>query len=216
MAGRKAECITDDGELDRKNAGGAAEPAPPQARDGARLELYDWVQCIVAALVIGILIFMFVARVVSVDGSSMYPTLCDRDKIITSDLFYTPKDGDVIVLQTDTYGKDPLVKRIIATGGETVNIDFTAGVVYVNGEALDEPYVNALTHEQEDFSGPLTVPEGYLFVMGDNRNASTDSRSRMVGLVDARCVIGKVFLVLIPSEGTARASRLSRIGSIYG
>lgn len=182
--------------------------------DDTKLELYDWVQCIVSALVVGILIFIFVARVVSVDGSSMYPTLYDTDKLITSNLFYTPKQGDVIVFQTDSYGKEPLVKRVIAVGGQTVDIDFDAGVVYVDGEALDEPYVNVPTYEREDFPGEVTVPAGCLFVMGDNRNASTDSRSDMVGFVDERCIIGKVLLIVFPGQ-TAEGRTWSRIGSVY-
>ncbi|MGM9522044.1 MAG: signal peptidase I [Oscillospiraceae bacterium] len=172
-------------------------------------------QCIVAALVIGILFFMFVARVVNVEGSSMFPTLHNSDKIITSNLFYKPKAGDVVVVQTDTYGSDPLVKRIIATAGQTVDIDFDAGIVYVDGEALDEPYTNSLTLVQEDFTGPVTVPEGCLFLMGDNRNYSTDSRSNMVGMVDERCVIGKVYLIIIPSANEDGSRDWGRIGSIY-
>lgn len=189
---------------------------PLKGDDGAsaKLELYDWVQCVVTALVAGIFIFMFIARVVSVEGSSMYPTLHNTDKIITSKLFYTPQQGDIVVFQTSVYGSEPLVKRVIATEGQTVNIDFNAGIVYVDGEALDEPYVNAPTYEREDFEGELTVPEGYLFLMGDNRNASTDSRSDMVGLVDKRSIIGKVYLIAIPGSSD-EAREWNRIGSVY-
>jgi len=179
-----------------------------------KLELYDWIQSVVFALVIGILVFIFIGRVVTVDGSSMYPTLHNADKIITSDLFYTPKNGDIVVFQTDVYGADALVKRVIATAGQTVDIDFDRGVVTVDGEALDEPYVNELTYTRESFSGPLTVPEGYLFVMGDNRNASEDSRSDRVGLVDTRCVIGKVLFIALPGKD-AGGRDLGRIGSPY-
>ncbi len=153
-------------------------------------------------------------RIVNVDGLSMYPTLQHADKIITSDLFYSPEVGDIVVVQTDTYGQDPLVKRIIAVGGQTVDIDFELGIVYVDGVALDEPYVNSLTLEREDFSGPITIPEGYLFLMGDNRNRSTDSRSNMVGLVDERCIIGKVYFILFPGADNG-ARDWSRIGSVY-
>lgn len=192
----------------------AANHPNDEQKSSAKLELYDWVQCIVAALVVGIFIFIFIARIVSVDGSSMYPTLHDADKMITSNLFYTPKQGDIVVFQTDSYGSEPLVKRVIATGGQTVDIDFNAGIVYVDGEALEEPYVNAPTIEREDFQGEVLIPEGYLFVMGDNRNASTDSRSNMVGLVDERCVIGKVLLIIVPGN-SGEGREWSRIGSVY-
>ena len=183
-------------------------------RQSGKLEIYDWVQCIVVALVVGILIFMHGFRIVNVDGSSMYPTLHDKDRIVTSDLFYSPKPGDVVVVQTDTYGPSPLVKRIIAVGGQTVDIDFDAGIVYVDGVALDEPYTNSLTFEREDFDGPVYVPDGYLFLMGDNRNRSTDSRSSMVGLVDERCIIGKVYFILMPGADENGSVDWHRIGGV--
>ena len=183
--------------------------------DDSRLELYDWVQCIVTALIAGILIFVFIGRVITVDGSSMFPTLVDTDKIITTNLFYDPQPGDVIVFQTDTFGPRPLVKRVIATEGQTVDIDFDSGVVYVDGVARDEPFVNEPTHQPEDFDGPVTVPEGCLFVMGDNRNASEDSRSHRVGFVDENCIIGKVIFVLFPGETEVTKRDFGRIGSPY-
>ena len=183
-------------------------------RDDGRMELYDWVQCIITALVAGILIFLFVGRVIGVKGPSMMMTLLDGDRLITSNLFYHPQQGDIVVVQTDTFGSEPIVKRVIATEGQTVDIDFTAGIVYVDGKALDEPYVNTPTNLQEDFTGAVTVPEGCLFLMGDNRNSSTDSRDASIGMVDERCVIGKVYFVLIP--GSVNGSRdWSRFGSVY-
>ena len=191
---------------------------------GRGMELYDWLQCIVAALVCGILIFMFIARSISVVGSSMYPTLIggsspiDKkgDRIITSNLFYTPKNGDIIVFQTASYSDEPLVKRVIATAGQTVDIDFEEGVVYVDGEALDEPYTASPTFLREDFAGEVTVPEGCVFVMGDNRNHSTDSRTASIGMVDRRCIIGKVLFIIIPGENETDAREWKRIGSVYG
>lgn len=190
------------------------EKKKPNADSG--MELYDWLQCIVSALVFGILIFMFLARVISVDGSSMYPTLHHGDKMLTSNLFYTPENGDIVVLHTNSFKDEPIVKRVIATEGQTVNIDFIEGVVYVDGEALYEPYTAAPTFEPEDFTGEVTVPEGCIFVMGDNRNASTDSRSSLIGMVDKRCVIGKVLLVIFPGEDEFNARDWKRIGSVYG
>ena len=188
-------------------------------KDSGKMELYDWIQCVVVALVAGILVFMFFVRVVNVKGNSMYPTLHDEDKILTSNFLYTPKPGDVVVVQTDSYGPEPLVKRVIAVEGQTVDIDFDLGVVYVDGVALDEPYVASPTTVREDFDGPVTVPEGCLFLMGDNRNRSTDSRTSSIGMVDTRCVIGRVLMIVFPSEntdsfGTRGRRDLSRIGSV--
>ena len=171
-----------------------AEKAPRSTRS----DIYDWLQCIVMAIVICVLFFSFIVRLVDVVGSSMYPTLEDGDKIIVSNLFYTPKQGDIIVFRKDEYREEPLVKRIIAVEGQTVDIDFEKGIVYVDGEALDEPYIAELTNDPEDFFGPVEVPEGCIFVMGDNRNASTDSRRSAIGMVDERCIMGKVYFTVFP------------------
>lgn len=189
--------------------------APKKDKDSGGMELYDWVQCLVAALLCGILVFMFVGRIIGVDGSSMFPTLHHTDKIITSNLFYEPDNGDIVVLQTDSFGPDPIVKRIIATEGQTIDIDFYTGTVYVDGEALQEDYIADLTYTPEDFTGEMTVPEGCVFVMGDNRNASTDSRTASIGMVDERCIIGKVYFILIPGTEADGSRDWSRFGSVY-
>jgi signal peptidase I len=132
-----------------------------------------------------------------------------------SNLFYTPRNGDIVVIKTDYFGDTPLVKRVIATAGETIDIDFQRGIVYVDDKALEEDYINEPTLTREDFAGPLTVPEGYIFVMGDNRNAATDSRNHVVGLVDTRRVLGKVLMVLIPGDNSKGKDFWSRIGSVY-
>ena len=181
--------------------------APEAARDikkegerpeSARSEIYDWIQCIVAALVICVLLFSFGLRLVDVVGSSMYPTLENGDKVIVSNIFYEPKQGDIIVFRKDAYREEPLVKRVIAVGGQTVDIDFDLGIVYVDGVPLDEPYIAEPTTESLDFSGPVTVEEGTVFVMGDNRNHSTDSRYSQIGCVDVRCIMGKVYYTVFP------------------
>ena len=186
-------------------------------RNATKMEIYDWIQCIVSALVCGILVFVFCARILGIDGYSMYKTLTNNDRVIVSNLFYKPEHGDVVIIKTDYFGNTPIVKRIIATEGQTVDIDFDSGTVYVDGEALTEEYVNGATNAQEDFSGPVTVPEGHVFVMGDNRNESTDSRDDRVGFVDTRCILGKVYLVIIPGQDSERgiSADWSRIGSIY-
>ena len=202
-----------------------AEPAVGERHAGKKkksddkMELYDWIQCLIGALVAGILIFMFLVRVVNVDGSSMWPTLHDEDMILTTNFLYTPKNGDVVVFQTDTYGSEPLVKRVIATGGQTVRIDPDTGDVFVDGKLLSEPYIAAAIENAGDFSVETAVPEGCLFLMGDNRNHSTDSRDDRIGFVDERCVIGKVLMVVFPSAkgglGEDVERDLSRLGSIY-
>lgn len=179
------------------------------------MELYDWAQCFISALVAGILIFLFVFRVITVDGSSMNNTLVNGDKIIITSLFYTPKNGDIVVLKAPDFSDSPLVKRVIATEGQTVNIDFDAGIVYVDGKALEEPYIAQPTYDREDFTGEVTVPEGCIFVMGDNRNASTDSRTDEIGMIDTREVFGKVQLIIIPGTGQDNRRDWSRIGSVY-
>lgn len=163
-----------------------------------RADVYDWIQTVLSALIVCVLIFVFCARMVNVVGSSMYPTLEENDKIIICNLFYTPKQGDIVVLRKDTFMEDPIVKRVIALEGQTVNIDFENGIVYVDNQAMNEPYINELTHERENFEGPFVVPDGCVFVMGDNRNASTDSRASSLGAVDTRYIMGRVYCTVFP------------------
>ena len=164
-------------------------------------EAYEWIQSLVSALVVCVVVFLFFVRVIDVKGSSMLPTLVDGDKMIVSVLFYEPKAGDVIVLKKDEYDPNKaLVKRIIATEGQVINIDFEQGIVYIDGEAIEEDYINELTYRKLDFIGPKTVPEGCVFVMGDNRNASSDSRVTEIGMVDERLILGKVYAVIFPTS----------------
>ena len=170
----------------------------PNADGKKKSEALDWLQTIVSALVIASLVFTFLARTIVVVGSSMVPTLEEGHLIVVTKLFYKPKYGDIVVLRKASFKDEPIVKRTIATEGQTVDIDFEAGVVYVDGVALDEPYGNAPTLERESFTEPVTVPEGCIFVMGDNRNRSTDSRSASIGCVDTRDVIGRAILRIAP------------------
>ena len=175
------------------------EKVPPEVQ--ARREAYDWIQSLISALLICVLVFVFVLRIMDVHGTSMFPTLNNGDKVLVSDLFYEPSRGDIVVFKKDSYDDNKaLVKRVVAVAGDVVNIDFEKGVVYVNGEALEEDYIDVLTTTKIDFIGPQTVPDNCLFVMGDNRNASTDSRDKRIGMVDKRLVIGKVLLVVYPFE----------------
>ena len=195
--------------MNEENTLPQAEQAPPDGKakkEKEKTDAFDWVQCIVTALVLCILLFVFVGRSVGVIGNSMVPTLNWNDRLIVSNLFYTPKQGDIVILRKQTLTPEPIVKRIIATEGQTVSIDFDRGIVYVDGEALDEPYINEPTHRALDFTDEITVPEGCVFVMGDNRNASSDSRDANLGCVDTRYIIGKALWRITP---------LASFGSIY-
>lgn len=170
----------------------------PGKNDKDKTDALDWVQCIVTALLVCILLFVFVGRTVGVVGHSMLPTFNEGDRLIISNLFYTPKRGDVVVLRKESLTDEPIIKRVIAVGGQTVDIDFDEGVVYVDGVALNEDYVNSPTNRELQFDGPVTVPEGSVFVLGDNRNASNDSRDERLGCVDERYIIGRVLIRLLP------------------
>ena len=132
--------------------------------------------------------------VVIMRGVSMLPTLADGDEVYIEIVDgFNPSCGDVIAfnIPSEVMNGIPIIKRVIAVAGETVDIDFDTGSVFVNSICLDEPYINELTHLKLDFVGPIIVPEGYIFVMGDNRNLSVDSRDASVGFIDTRDVIGK-------------------------
>jgi signal peptidase I len=164
-----------------------------------RSSLYDWIQSLLFALILCIFLFIFAFKIIDVNGSSMVPTLRNGDKLLVSNLFYTPEAGDVVVFQPDSYDPDKaLVKRVIATEGQEVSIDFDNGIIYIDGIPIEEYYINETTTTKLDFIGPKTVPEGCLFVLGDNRNASTDSRKKEIGMVDTRMLLGKAYYVLFP------------------
>lgn len=175
--------------------------------------IFEWVEVFCMALFVVVLLFTFVCRLVTVDGESMNQTLQHGDRLIISDLFYTPERGDVVVVQ-DAASDDfaaPIIKRVIATEGETVDIDSITWKVTVtdvdgNSTVLDEPYVNKVLGQMNTFpSGyykneireyPYTVPKGHVFVMGDNRTNSLDSRC--LGAVDERTILGKAYMRILP------------------
>lgn len=170
-------------------------------------------------LIAGILlVFSLLFRVVVVSGPSMNQTLIDGDYILLlNNVFYgEPKHGDVIVACKESYDDGaPIIKRVIATEGQTVDIDFLEGIVYVDGVALVEAYVNTPTNQREGVEFPLVVDEGCIFVMGDNRNISKDSRSSEIGLIDTREILGKALFVFFPGNDGGDAVRdFSRIGVV--
>ena len=171
------------------------EQSQPAARGQSLLE---WYEALISAALVLVLIFSFFFRIIQVDGSSMVPTLVNGDKLIVWGAGYTPQRGDVVIVDSYTsYGK-PLVKRVIAKGGDTVSIDYATGTVAVNGEVLQEDYIAEPTYLGYDVTFPYTVPEGTVFVMGDNRNQSLDSRSTYVGCIDERDILGRVLLCFMP------------------
>lgn len=185
-----------------KKAAEKAEEAVEQ-QESMRVDLYEWIQSLMTALVICMAIFIFIIRVIDVSGSSMFPTLHDGDKMLVSNLLYTPHAGDVVVFKTDRYDPErALVKRVIATEGQEISIDFDRGIVYIDGLPVEEDYIAELTKTKLDFIGPQTVPEGCMFVMGDNRNASTDSRKKEIGMVDQRMLLGRAYYVIFPLSDT--------------
>lgn len=183
-----------------------------------RRAAYEWVQTLIGSVLAVVLLFTFVVRVVVIDGSSMRETLQDQDLILLlNDSFCGEYEAqDIVVLSKETFENgSPIVKRVIATEGQTVDIDFNAGVVYVDGAALDEPYTREPTWTPEGVEFPLTVPENHVFVLGDNRNHSSDSRHIDLGPIDERMVIGKAVFLAVPGKTAETGVReWSRIGLI--
>ena len=167
-------------------------------------DLFYWAEALVFALTFLVLLSVFFVRFSGVDGSSMLPTLVDNDQVLVQLIGYDePERGDIVVVYAPYFENEPLVKRVIAKGGDVVDIDPNTGAVSVNGEQLVEPYISEPLLNAGTLSYPYEVPEGQVFVMGDNRNNSTDSRDDRLGPIDQGYVLGKVVLAIWP---------LSRLG----
>ena len=180
--------------------------------------LYEWVQALVTVVLCAVVVFAFAARLVLVSGPSMRETLQDQDcLVVLSPLLCGDYEaGDIVIIQRKSFRDgEPIVKRIIATVGQTVDSDFDAGVVYVDGAALEEDYIRQPTYLEEGLEFPCTVPEGCVFVMGDNRNDSDDSRDPDLGPVDTREIMGQAVFLLYPGMTAGRWERdFSRIGPL--
>ena len=166
---------------------------------GIWLDIYRTLADVVVCLIFVTVLFVFAIRLVGVVGDSMYPTLHNGDKLtLLSNFLYEPEVGDIVVLRAKTFDDEPIVKRIIADEGQTIDIDFANGQVKVDGVLLDESYINMPTFRAEGMEFPLTVPENCIFVMGDNREHSTDSRDPRIGCVDKRYILGKALQIVLP------------------
>lgn len=164
---------------------------------------YEWVSTLIVSLLLLVVLFTFFFRIVRVDGDSMDNTLQDGDQLLLMTTVSDYQRGDIVVV--DRYTVEPLVKRVIAVGGDTIKID-EGGLVYLNGALLNEPYAAAYT-PQKGCTEAVVIPEGYVFLMGDNRDTSLDSRLPEIGLVLEKDLIGKAVL---------RVSPISSLGGIYG
>ncbi len=192
------------------SAGSSAGEPKKEDTAGWAGDLFTWLQALTFALVIIMIVFTFFARIIGVDGHSMEPTLQDRDMLLLQCAGYEPRQGDVVVLHKSfsTTG-EPIVKRVIAVGGQSVHIDYDTSTVYVDGEPVDDSYLGepmvqpgSSTMQGTDWD----IPEGSVFVMGDNRNNSSDSREESLGPVENQYVLGRALVVLFP---------FSHFGSIH-
>ncbi|MBQ8917734.1 MAG: signal peptidase I [Oscillospiraceae bacterium] len=161
-------------------------------------EVMEWMETLVWATVAVVLVFTFLGRTAVVSGSSMLPTSHAGDRMLISSLGYTPEYGDVVVFAEKSGDKENLIKRVIATEGQTVDINFETGEVSVDGVVLEEPYIYEQTEEEGNIEFPATVPEGHIFVLGDNRNNSRDSRFGSIGMVDERLILGRAYWQIFP------------------
>ncbi|MDO4743123.1 MAG: signal peptidase I [bacterium] len=174
--------------------------------------IFDFFDCIVVSVVIVALLFSFLFRVVGIEGGSMEDTLIEGDRVIITNMFYKPENGDIVVISrnynniNNAETDEPIIKRVIAVEGQTVDIDFQKGIVYVDGNAIDEPYIKNLTNRAHDVKFPVTVKKDCVFVLGDNREVSLDSRDERIGMVDTRYILGKAVFRIFPFE---------KIGGLY-
>ncbi len=178
--------------------------------NGFTIACFEWVEALIPALIIIILIFTFIFRVnIVVDGDSMVPNFLNGYKVFTLCVNKSFSGGDIVVVDSEgTQLKKPIIKRVIATEGQIIDIDFQTGVVSVDGAELDESgYIkNGITKDEGDITFPQKVPAGHVFVLGDNRTISEDSRFEAVGMIDQRHIIGKVRFIILPLEKFGKLS----------
>ena len=209
--------------MENNAANSAVEAVQDKKKKNLFGDLLEIVESTIITVFAIVLVFTYFLHPVNVVGGSMVPTLNNDDRIFMSTVMFDVSYGDIIVIDNDVsylidengnpYKYDPLdqfgqsknplkeciIKRVIACGGQTIDIDFTTGEVTVDGVVLDEPYINAQTSKNDGaFEYPLLVPDGYYFVMGDNRNHSSDSRNEFVGLISEEQIYGKAVIRYSP------------------
>jgi len=169
--------------------------------------IFEWANAFMVALIVVVLLLTFVFRQVTVSGHSMEDTLSDKDRLIISSFMYKPQYGDIVVISHGENYDDPIIKRVIATEGQSLSINYDTGEVSVDGVILDEEYIKGMTIRlRNPLDIPEKIPEGYIFVMGDNREGSLDSRSNEIGLIPVENIIGKAEIRIYP---------FSSFGSVY-
>lgn len=159
---------------------------------------FEWSETIVQAFIIVLVLLTFLFRGFTVDGESMMDTLLDKDKVAVIRWDYTPTNGDVVVIKHGQYFDKPLIKRVIATEGQSLKINFNTGSVIVDGKTLNETYIKERMWLRGDAVIPSIIPDGYCFVMGDNRNNSSDSRNKLIGLIPNEDIVGKAIFIFYP------------------
>lgn len=202
---------------EQQEAAPEQQPGQEKQKDTLESTVYDWGRCLITAVVTVVLVFTFAARLVSVSGRSMQNTLYDGDRLVVVNAALCDfEPGDVVVVNAyNSPLSETIVKRIIAVEGQTVDIDFFTGTVYVDGAALEEPYTAEPTYTAEGTRFPLTLGEGEVFLMGDNRNHSTDSRSDSLGPVREDYIQGRAVFLILPGRTPETGSMdLGRIGPV--
>ncbi len=159
---------------------------------------FEWLETFIQAIIIVVMLMTFAFRVVTVDGDSMRETLHHQDRLIVMRWDYTPKNGDIVVISQGRFIDKPIIKRVIATEGQSLEIDYEKGTVTVDGKVLNETYIKEPMWRQGDADIPKVIPKGYYFVMGDNRNNSADSRFTEVGLIPREHIVGKASFRVFP------------------
>lgn len=208
---KEIEIIENVDEMNDAQSEAQGDNAPASAEPKAKpfADALDWVASLVYAVLAMLALNLFVFRSITVDGGSMNNTLEDQDRVIATNFLYTPERGDIVVLQADLLRPDvnapygePIIKRVIAVEGDTVSFDFEKGIVYLNGEVLEEDYIlEPTTRQLHMVSGhDYVVPEGCVMVLGDNRNNSIDSRDMRVGPVDVDSIMGKAIFRFAPFD----------------